>query len=1206
MRQILLPIVFGIFLVGIIFVPNAFAEITISDDATGGDCTSIGTWDSASRTCTFTSDVSETVVVGSNSITLDGNNHTIDSGSSLPCQNSNYNQGIELSVKTNIVIKNFNIKNFCHGIKFANSISNSILNNVLTDNWDSHIYIDDGTNTIISGNTITTTSAVTPTHYGIWHEDTDSSTAPLIENNNISNVNHAIFAYNHVVVKNNILDSNYNGIYLGDYPQVFDNIITNSGQSGIRVDYYGQVYHNTISNGNTGLSTGACCTEIFENTISNNNLGMYSSNNYVYHNKFLNNDVEANGSGGYFENQQHTSGNYWSDHSTICTDTNSDNFCDNPYPFSGGSINVDDNHVWTVQDGWLSQITNPGNLSLGAADSSGAVGTFSVTATHDGSSMSVTCDTASGITFPIGNSTVTCTATNGIKTAFWVDVSLDSTNPTISVPSDITVVSPDNSGLAVTYDVTASDDFAVTTGPTCTPASGTTFAVGDTTVTCTASDAAGNVGTQTFTVTNNVEDVSPVVTVPADMIISLAQGETETTTEFSFSATDNFAVTVGPTCSPVSGSTFAIGNSTITCTAADAAGNVGTSTFVISIVEYDTTPPTVTVPSDITINEIASNVGGVATFSVDATDNVAVTSGPTCTPISGTTFSVGDTTVTCTAEDANGNVGTATFVITVMEYVPPPISATVTNAPGSASPGCEPNCFIPSTVEISVGGTVTWENTDTAAHTATSGTASSGASGHWDSSLVMAGGSFSHTFDQDGTYHYFCMVHPWMQGSVVVGDGTPVRTAEPEATTIISVSTDKTTYLDGLDNTVQVSGTVFGEVTEGMDVAIVIKSPNGNVVSVNQASVESDGSFSWTINISSFNVGIYTIKPTSPCNSFDCRETTFAIVSDSDLPISATVTNAPGSSTPGCEPNCFIPSTVEISVGGTVTWENTDTAAHTATSGTASDGPSGTFDSSLIMSGGSYSVTLDSAGAYQYFCMVHPWMEGVVLVGGSAPPPVEVEPLIDVNISLNNAEYDLNEIITVSVSVDDISDNQQVIIDVLDPEGIPVVTRAITVSPNAGSTMDFKVSENSLTGNYKIVASVTTGGTTVTESIYFKIKSQYNQFQIASVEVTDQQGNSSTLNRGDMAYIKVTLTSDISIEPLVTVNLFDAELTTLGVGSVKSPLNQGESEIILSFLIPDDAALGDADIFVNAFTNWVSSGGIPLTPEFSITAEISP
>ena len=86
----------------------------------------------------------------------------------------------------------------------------------------------------------------------------------------------------------------------------------------------------------------------------------------------------------------------------------------------------------------------------------------------------------------------------------------------------------------------------------------------------------------------------------------------------------------------------------------------------------------------------------------------------------------------------------------------------------------------------------------------------------------------------------------------------------------------------------------------------------------------------------------------------------------------------------------------------------------------------------------------------------------------------------------------------------------------------------------------------------------------------------------------------------------MSLTSDIAITALVTVNLFDADLTTLGVGSVRSNIGEGESEIILSFLIPDDAALGDADIFVNAFTNWVSSGGIPLTPEFSITGEISP
>jgi len=102
--------------------------------------------------------------------------------------------------------------------------------------------------------------------------------------------------------------------------------------------------------------------------------------------------------------------------------------------------------------------------------------------------------------------------------------------------------------------------------------------------------------------------------------------------------------------------------------------------------------------------------------------------------------------------------------------------------------------------------------------------------------------------------------------------------------------------------------------------------------------------------------------------------------------MAVTVTNAPGSSTPGCETtdNCFMPSTVVITAGGTVTWENTDNAAHTASSGTAAGGPDGVFDSSLIMAAGSYSVTLDDEGTYPYFCMVHPWMQGTVIVEAEA------------------------------------------------------------------------------------------------------------------------------------------------------------------------------------------------------------------------------
>ena len=101
----------------------------------------------------------------------------------------------------------------------------------------------------------------------------------------------------------------------------------------------------------------------------------------------------------------------------------------------------------------------------------------------------------------------------------------------------------------------------------------------------------------------------------------------------------------------------------------------------------------------------------------------------------------------------------------------------------------------------------------------------------------------------------------------------------------------------------------------------------------------------------------------------------------------ATVTNAEGSSTPGCEETtdgCFIPSPVTIPMGGTVTWENGDTAAHTATGGSATEGPSGVFDSSLIMAGSSFSHTFEDAGSYDYFCMVHPWMSGLVIVEDTA------------------------------------------------------------------------------------------------------------------------------------------------------------------------------------------------------------------------------
>ena len=78
-----------------------------------------------------------------------------------------------------------------------------------------------------------------------------------------------------------------------------------------------------------------------------------------------------------------------------------------------------------------------------------------------------------------------------------------------------------------------------------------------------------------------------------------------------------------------------------------------------------------------------------------------------------------------------------------------------------------------------------------------------------------------------------------------------------------------------------------------------------------------------------------------------------------DYAFAASVSAPQGTSVPGCEETkkCFIPYEVSIPVGGEVTWSNDDTAAHTVTSGSAADGPSGVFDSSLFMAGTPFSHT---------------------------------------------------------------------------------------------------------------------------------------------------------------------------------------------------------------------------------------------------------
>jgi hypothetical protein len=319
-----------------------------------------------------------------------------------------------------------------------------------------------------------------------------------------------------------------------------------------------------------------------------------------------------------------------------------------------------------------------------------ATGPGGATVSYDADEL--TCTPPSGSLFPLGLTTVNCIESDSEPAGSFTVTVVDTTPPVVTPPANVTATAGDPSGTTVSYGPASATDLVAGSPPvTCNPASGSNFAPGPTTVTCSATDGAGNTGRATFIVTVTVVDTTPPALVVPGPITAEATGPGGASVSYSASASD--AVDPAPTvsCSPPSGATFVLGPTTVSCTARDASNNTSTDTFTVSVV--DTTPPTVTAPGNISVNAGVPTGATVTYPSASATDLVSGSLGASCLPASGSNFSVGNTTVTCTsAPDGAGNVGTATFTVTVVlrdltaptVTVPAPITANATG-PGGAS-----------------------------------------------------------------------------------------------------------------------------------------------------------------------------------------------------------------------------------------------------------------------------------------------------------------------------------------------------------------------------------------------------------------------------------------------------------------------------------------------------------------------------------------
>jgi len=249
----------------------------------------------------------------------------------------------------------------------------------------------------------------------------------------------------------------------------------------------------------------------------------------------------------------------------------------------------------------------PGDMTVEAPDAVGPVAvTFPTIATDNVGVADASCDPVNGSLFPIGSTSVTCTATDtavpvpntASKTFTVTVVPADATPPVLTVPADISVgTAPGATTRAVSFDVTATDNVGIQSVG-CDRASGSVFALGDTTVHCTATDTSGLTTAKSFKVSVSDQEHPVLVGVSDDLSFEVPAGTTSRAVTFATpSATDNVGVQ-SVVCDHLSGSDFPLGVTTVTCTATDVSGLTTSKFFTVTITAAVPVTPPVTPPGN--------------------------------------------------------------------------------------------------------------------------------------------------------------------------------------------------------------------------------------------------------------------------------------------------------------------------------------------------------------------------------------------------------------------------------------------------------------------------------------------------------------------------------------------------------------------------------------------------------------------------------
>ena len=330
---------------------------------------------------------------------------------------------------------------------------------------------------------------------------------------------------------------------------------------------------------------------------------------------------------------------------------------------SGNSSTVD--QTVTIVDTTKPGLSIPQDQTVEATSLEGTLVEIGQAEAHDITGISSIVHNAPGV-FPLGSTLVAWTATDNhgnITTAYQTITVVDTTLPTIISPQDITAeVTDPTMNYIELGELVVTDSVGVESITNDKP---DVFPFGSTTVTWTVTDTSGNI-LQVTQVVTLIDTTPPEIFIPSDIVAeatSLSGNVIELGETTGYDIMGIASVTEHPP------RFFTLGETTIEWTVADTSGNTASGIQTVTIV--DTTSPSITAPSSITMEATSADSNIVALGNPVSSDLVDI---PSISNNAPDVFSLGETIITWTAVDTSGNSASATQTVTIVDTASPELT----------------------------------------------------------------------------------------------------------------------------------------------------------------------------------------------------------------------------------------------------------------------------------------------------------------------------------------------------------------------------------------------------------------------------------------------------------------------------------------------------------------------------------------------------